>query len=222
MLDALMSSYREVEKDGFMWNLRYRCKHYLVKFVPFILFVKGDTQEHNKHCGKYTSHGKKIQNLGRYCCVPNDDMDDPKASNFARKSPRMVQELLNEGDLEGLKAISQQYFTNCWYKVRFGQHNDYGIHGACPLEVLHWLQIGKYGYVCNMFFDQLGQPSALAEEFNAIVRALGKLFKRQSDRDLPRLNFTKGIRRGKLMAHEMRSEERRVGKECRSRWSPYH
>src|SRR3712207_7801645 len=23
-------------------------------------------------------------------------------------------------------------------------------------------------------------------------------------------------------AHELRSEERRVGKECRSRWSPYH
>ena len=26
----------------------------------------------------------------------------------------------------------------------------------------------------------------------------------------------------KLPAHENRSEERRVGKECRSRWSPYH
>ena len=24
------------------------------------------------------------------------------------------------------------------------------------------------------------------------------------------------------MIHEYRSEERRVGKECRSRWSPYH
>ena len=23
-------------------------------------------------------------------------------------------------------------------------------------------------------------------------------------------------------AHDSRSEERRVGKECRSRWSPYH
>jgi len=117
----------------------------------------------------------------------------------------MVQELVNVDDLEGLKAISQQYFTNCWYKVRFGQHkNDYGIHGACPLEVIHWLQIGKYGYVRDMFFDQqLGQTSALADEFNAIARALGKLFKRQSDRDLPRLNFTKGIRRGKLMAHKM-------------------
>ena len=25
-----------------------------------------------------------------------------------------------------------------------------------------------------------------------------------------------------MSAHELRSEERRVGKECRSRWSPYH
>ena len=25
-----------------------------------------------------------------------------------------------------------------------------------------------------------------------------------------------------LTQHETRSEERRVGKECRSRWSPYH
>ena len=26
----------------------------------------------------------------------------------------------------------------------------------------------------------------------------------------------------KKRSHEIRSEERRVGKECRSRWSPYH
>ena len=25
-----------------------------------------------------------------------------------------------------------------------------------------------------------------------------------------------------MITHEARSEERRVGKECRSRWSPYH
>ena len=28
--------------------------------------------------------------------------------------------------------------------------------------------------------------------------------------------------RRKLVGHLLRSEERRVGKECRSRWSPYH
>ena len=27
---------------------------------------------------------------------------------------------------------------------------------------------------------------------------------------------------GRERRHERRSEERRVGKECRSRWSPYH
>ena len=30
------------------------------------------------------------------------------------------------------------------------------------------------------------------------------------------------IRSNGFVVHELRSEERRVGKECRSRWSPYH
>ena len=36
--------------------------------------------------------------------------------------------------------------------------------------------------------------------------------------------FKKGVRNMVLytMNKEYRSEERRVGKECRSRWSPYH
>src|SRR2546427_12743080 len=31
-----------------------------------------------------------------------------------------------------------------------------------------------------------------------------------------------GLREGLKILAEVRSEERRVGKECRSRWSPYH
>ena len=38
--------------------------------------------------------------------------------------------------------------------------------------------------------------------------------------------FAKGLRDGLsaagAVAYKSRSEERRVGKECRSRWSPYH
>ena len=34
----------------------------------------------------------------------------------------------------------------------------------------------------------------------------------------PGLDFSTG----RLISEEFRSEERRVGKECRSRWSPYH
>ena len=32
----------------------------------------------------------------------------------------------------------------------------------------------------------------------------------------------KSAKERKKLIREMRSEERRVGKECRSRWSPYH
>src|SRR3712207_699811 len=34
--------------------------------------------------------------------------------------------------------------------------------------------------------------------------------------------FRAGVRATKLLRSPARSEERRVGKECRSRWSPYH
>src|SRR5258708_31812455 len=32
----------------------------------------------------------------------------------------------------------------------------------------------------------------------------------------------RGLTRGEVVTLRARSEERRVGKECRSRWSPYH
>ena len=45
---------------------------------------------------------------------------------------------------------------------------------------------------------------------------------------LPRLVFTQALKRSPVnirplvLIPKTRSEERRVGKECRSRWSPYH
>ena len=201
MLDALLESYRKYQK-GITWNLRYGGKHQLVEFIPFVMFIKGDTQEHDKHCGSYTSRTQHVAQLCRYCCCPTNETAST-TTTYPRKSQPMVQALVQARDLAGLKALSQQCIDNAWYKVRFGLHNDYGIHGACPLEVLHWLQLGKYGYVREMLFAQLGKDSALANEFNALARTLGKLFKRQSDRDLPRLDFSKGVKKGKLMAHEM-------------------
>ena len=35
-------------------------------------------------------------------------------------------------------------------------------------------------------------------------------------------NWIGGVEAGVKPLHVLRSEERRVGKECRSRWSPYH
>jgi len=54
-----------------------------------------------------------------------------------------------------------------------------------------------------------------------INRALGKTMHPDKFRDTPG-RFTENRRTVKGCRVDYRSEERRVGKECRSRWSPYH
>ena len=46
----------------------------------------------------------------------------------------------------------------------------------------------------------------------------------QAEEVLRKLIESEEYKNGKLLPNEvlLRSEERRVGKECRSRWSPYH
>src|SRR2546430_4305418 len=74
--------------------------------------------------------------------------------------------------------------------------------------------------VCSSDLDELraearGDPLATYELLN--------LFFDESRWDEARALLSKGGRRIDLAAALLhRSEERRVGKECRSRWSPYH
>ena len=39
---------------------------------------------------------------------------------------------------------------------------------------------------------------------------------------VPEADLRKKLEKGEPLNIKLRSEERRVGKECRSRWSPYH
>lgn len=70
------------------------------------------------------------------------------------------------------------------------------------MEMLHHILLGIFKYVRNIFFSQIGDMSQTAQEINALAKLLGKFFARQSDRDLPKTNFTKGIKEGKIMAKE--------------------
>src|SRR2546422_11344215 len=56
---------------------------------------------------------------------------------------------------------------------------------------------------------------------DARFRRAGRVPVRGGDADLCRA-FAAAVVRAHLAVHQQRSEERRVGKECRSRWSPYH
>ena len=55
---------------------------------------------------------------------------------------------------------------------------------------------------------------------NSDIEKLTKYFLRKDKEDST--NFLLSLLGGTVIKKYARSEERRVGKECRSRWSPYH
>ena len=206
ILRHILNPYRKLERNGgFIWDLPYRGKiHHDVQIIPFVMFIKGDTQEHDKHCGSFTSRTQKVRQLCRYCCCPNEETENPyPKKDWKLKNPQMIKKLVERGDVEGLREMSQQHIYNTWHLFDFGAHNKLGVHSACPLEILHWLLLGKYKTGRDMFFTQLGEESMLSNEINDMACVVGILYGRQSDRDLPRTNFSKGIKKGKLMGHEM-------------------
>lgn len=194
-----------IDNDGFIWDLQYKNKTYKgIHFVPFVNFIKADTEEADRLCGSYTSRGKHVKQLCRYCCCPNQETDNPRAE-FDRKTTTMIDNLVKTSDANGLKELSQQQIDNAFYKLRFGAHNTCGIHGSCPSEMLHALLLGIFKYVRDCFFAQVGgDDTPLSRDINGLVVLLGDLLSRQSDRNMPKTKFNNGIRKGKLMAKEYR------------------
>jgi hypothetical protein len=63
-------------------------------------------------------------------------------SAYRHWKPAHVGGLVNAGDVDSLRALSQNNIKNGLNKVRFGQHNARGIFGACPAEILHLITLG--------------------------------------------------------------------------------
>lgn len=202
ILAVILAPFVELQNTGFIWDLHFKKKVYkAIEFVPFTIFFKVDTDEAEKLTGKYTSRTGNVKCLCRYCCCPTSQSDEPRAK-YPRKTVKMIADLVKAGDKEGLKNLSQQYIDNALYRLKFGAHSEEGIHGACPMEMLHALLLGIFKYVRDCFFEQIGPTSQLADEINALAVEYGGLLCRQSDRDMPKTTFGNGIQKGKLMAKE--------------------
>jgi hypothetical protein len=74
--------------------------------------------------------------------------------------------------------------------LQFGAHRQKGVHGSCPLEMLHALLLGIFKYVRDCFFEQIGDKSKVAAKINAMAVKYGELYSWQSDRNtMPKMSF---------------------------------
>ena len=197
------SGYLRLQEKGFRWNLHYNGKVHRVVFHPYVPFIIGDTEGHDRLCGHYTARFAGIQQLCRTCECPTLFTGYSKAK-YRLRLPAKINRLVDGVKLDELKSLSQNYLKNGFLSVRFGQHNKRGIFGACPGEMLHLISLGWFKYCLDAFAAQVGRNSVALQQYDKLCAVLGTRLARQSDRDVPRTNFPKGFSSGKsLMGHEI-------------------
>jgi hypothetical protein len=64
----------------------------------------------------------------------------------------MIWKLVDKNDRAALKVLSQHPIDNASHQIRFGSHNNHGVHGSCPFEMLHALLLGIFKYTHEPFF----------------------------------------------------------------------
>lgn len=202
IFEVLLDSVKSLIEHGMTWDLRYGGTTFPnTQLVFYISFVKADNKEADLLCGRYNSRGEGVKCICRYCKCPTADAANPEA-NYPFKTEQMIASMVEANNLQGLKLMSQKPVNNAFHGLRFGQHNDHGIHTAVPLELLHSVLLGIMMYVIKGFFILIGKDSKQSDEIDALSDLIGELLAKNSDRDLPKTRFGHGIKKGKLMAKE--------------------
>ena len=76
---ALESFHQTTSNQPLDWDwFPYAGKIWKVKMCFAIAFVVGDTELHDKLCGKYGVRNDKVERLCRHCDCPNEYTVDPK------------------------------------------------------------------------------------------------------------------------------------------------
>jgi hypothetical protein len=210
ILDAMLASVVKLQsKGGVPFSFTYRGKHYDVNLKVFLMFIIGDTEGHDKLCGRYNSRALQVKRVCRHCDIPTMDCDNAFYP-WRHVKPDAVHSLVVSNDLEGLKAMSQHPLKNAFYnsKLDIGR-NPRGIHGMTPGEPLHVVDLGLFKYGLEGFFICLGMnpkskaPCKILMELDSIARCIGRFLDHQSDCELPRTYFPFGVTAGtKLSGHE--------------------
>ena len=197
------SGYLDLQESGLKWNLHYRGKSSPVHLHLYVPFVVGDTVGHDALCGHYQSRTSTVSQLCRSCVCPTEKSGYSKARSYAKRTPHSVNQIVANRQYLLLKANSQQFLINAFDSVRFGAHNNRGIFGACPGEILHLILLGWFKNVLDSFFKQIGKASESARRYDNLLLDINRRVGRQSDRLVPKTTVTKGFTSGaNIPGHE--------------------
>ena len=188
---------------GFLWDQRLNgALHRDIHYIPHLVLARCDNKEAMALCGQYgqLTHTKQ---LCRMCHVLVQEADNHLHKPVYKTEPK-IRGLVNRVDKDGLKEISQHYLKNSFHNHPFHKANTRGIHGACPVDMLHTLLLGLFKCVRDVFFSYVGTSSHSAKLINGLSKEHAKCFSRQSDKDVPPMRFSKGIQEGMLMGKEHR------------------
>ena len=145
ILDGLIKLQK---KGGFYWSLSYRGRKHDVIFKVPVLCIIGDTDGHDKLCGKYSNRTDRVKCLCRYCDIPFEFTGDPY-HEFECINQTRIDRLVQQKDVTNLKKLSRHALTNgnAYKDVQFCSVD--GVCQASPAEILHTTQLGlvKYGKV---------------------------------------------------------------------------
>ena len=204
MIGVAIDGLKPLFDRGFLWD--QRCKGVLYKnvhYLPFIIYVKCDNKEAEDMCQKYGMRQGNVKNLCRYCDIPMKK-GDRHLWELQHKTEPQIKRMVVDCDLEGLRNLSQHFLWNAFWDLPFNAGNKRGIHGACPMDMLHTIQLGIFKYMRNIFFERFGPKSVPAKDINGLSKEFGRCFARQADSSIPNATFSKDIQEGKTMGKEYR------------------
>jgi hypothetical protein len=144
------SGFLHLQNSGFRWKLHFHGEILAMTLHPYIPFIIGDTEGHDRLCGHYNSRGEGVKQLCRACDCPSHLSGYSKVKYTYRRQNHM-KSLVERRQFDSPKAMSQHYLLNGFREVRFSFRNQRGIFGACPGEPLHLIQIGWIKYIMESF-----------------------------------------------------------------------
>ena len=131
-LRTILSSCLGIDNDdGMHWDMVWEGTMVHLHLVFFIMVFKVDGKEGDKLCLQYTSKGVGVKSLCRMCTCPADKSDEAYRDD-PMKTQAMIQGLVESGNTERLKQLSQQCVENTLHSFRFGSQDGGGVHTATP------------------------------------------------------------------------------------------